>query len=333
MLNKKSILITGGTGSFGRAFIKEILKSFPKIRRLVIFSRDELKQFEMSKEFPEKKYPMIRYFIGDIRDRFRLQRAFQDIDIVIHAAALKQVPTAEYNPMEVIKTNINGSNNVISAAIENNIQNVLALSTDKASNPINLYGSTKLASDKLFIAGNGYSGFNRTKFSIVRYGNVMGSRGSIIPFLLSQKENSNYFTITDAKMTRFMTNLDSAVKLVWKVFEDMEGGEIYVEKNPSVKIIDIAKAIDPKKKIKFIGIRPGEKIHEIMISSDDSRYTYSYKDYFKILPSINDWNYDKSRIKKGKKVKLGFEYISNNNASWISHKDINKWIKSNSSDF
>ena len=327
---KKNILITGGTGSFGKKFLKMTLRKYnPK--KIVIYSRDEMKQWELSKEYKNDK--RIRFFIGDVRDKERLNRALDGIDYVVHAAALKIVPTAEYDPFETVKTNIIGAMNIIDNCINRKIKKVVALSTDKAVNPVNLYGSTKLASDKLFIAGNGYSGFNRTKFSIVRYGNVMGSRGSIIPFLLSQKENSNYFTITDAKMTRFMTNLDSAVKLVWKVFEDMEGGEIYVEKNPSVKIIDIAKAIDPIKKIKFIGIRPGEKIHEIMISSDDSRYTYSYKDYFKILPSINDWNYDKSRIKKGKKVKLGFEYISNNNSNWISHKDINKWIKSNSSDF
>ena len=330
MKSKQNILITSGTGSFGKKFLDMTLKKYnPK--KIVVFSRDEMKQWELSKKY--KNESRIRFFIGDVRDKERLNRALDGIDYVVHAAALKIVPTAEYDPFETVKTNIVGAMNIIDNCINRKIKKVVALSTDKAVNPVNLYGSTKLASDKLFIAGNGYSGFNRTKFSIVRYGNVMGSRGSIIPFLLSQKKNSNYFTITDAKMTRFMTNLDSAVKLVWKVFEDMEGGEIYVEKNPSVKIIDIAKAIDPKKKIKFIGIRPGEKIHEIMISSDDSRYTYSYKDYFKILPSINDWNYDKSRIKKGKKVKLGFEYISNNNASWISHKDINKWIRSNSSDF
>lgn len=330
MKSRQNILITGGTGSFGKKFLDMTLKKYnPK--KIVVFSRDEMKQWELSKKY--KNESRIRFFIGDVRDKDRLNRALDGIDYVVHAAALKIVPTAEYDPFETVKTNIVGAMNIIDNCINRKIKKVVALSTDKAVNPVNLYGSTKLASDKLFIAGNGYSGFNRTKFSIVRYGNVMGSRGSIIPFLLSQKENSNYFTITDAKMTRFMTNLDSAVKLVWKVFEDMEGGEIYVEKNPSVKIIDIAKAIDPKKKIKFIGIRPGEKIHEIMISSDDSRYTYSYKDYFKILPSINDWNYDKSRIKKGKKVKLGFEYISNNNSNWISHKHINKWIKSNSSDF
>ncbi len=324
----KSLLITGGTGSFGKAVVKKFLDS--KIKRILIFSRDEKKQDDMRKEFNN---PKLSFFLGDVRNYNSINLAMKNVDIVFHAAALKIVPTAEYDPFETVKTNIVGAMNIIDNCINRKIKKVVALSTDKAVNPVNLYGSTKLASDKLFIAGNGYSGFNRTKFSIVRYGNVMGSRGSIIPFLLSQKENSNYFTITDAKMTRFMTNLDSAVKLVWKVFEDMEGREIYVEKNPSVKIIDIAKAIDPKKKIKFIGIRPGEKIHEIMISSDDSRYTYSYKDYFKILPSINDWNYDKSRIKKGKKVKLGFEYISNNNSNWISHKHINKWIKSNSSDF
>ena len=268
-------------------------------------------------------------FLGDVRDKDRLNRALDGIDYVVHAAALKIVPSAEYDPFETVKTNILGAMNIIDNSINRKIKKVVALSTDKAVNPVNLYGSTKLASDKLFIAGNTYSGFNQTKFSIVRYGNVLGSRGSIIPFLLNQKKEKNFFTITDIKMTRFVTTLESAVKLVWKVFDDMTGGEIYVDKNPSVKIIDIAKAIDFKKKIKFIGIRPGEKINETMISSEDSRYTYDYKDYYKILPSINGWNSDKKKIKSGKKVNLGFEYSSDLNSNWMTMNQIKNWIKKN----
>ena len=323
---KKNILITGGTGSFGKKFLEMTLKKHnPK--KIVVFSRDEMKQWELSKKYKNEK--RVRFFIGDVRDKERLNRALDGIDCVVHAAALKIVPTAEYDPFETVKTNIIGAMNIIDNCINRKIKKVVALSTDKAVNPINLYGSTKLASDKLFIAGNSYSGFNKTKFSIVRYGNVMGSRGSIIPFLLSQNKEKNFFTITDNKMTRFMTNLESAVKLVWNVFDDMQGGEIYVEKNPSVKITDIAKAINPNKKIKIIGIRPGEKINEIMISQDDSRYTYSYKNYFKILPSINNWSLDKSRIKNGKKVKLGFEYISDTNNVWMNQSQIKKWILKN----
>ncbi len=326
----QNILITGGTGSFGKRFLEMTLKKYnPK--KIVVFSRDEMKQWELSKKY--KNEERVRFFIGDVRDKDRLNRALDGIDCVVHAAALKIVPIAEYDPFETVKTNIIGAMNIIDNCINRKIKKVVALSTDKAVNPVNLYGSTKLASDKLFIAGNAYSGVNKTRFSIVRYGNVMGSRGSVIPFFLTQKLEKKYFTLTDTRMTRFMTNLDSAVKLVWKAFDDMEGGEIYVEKNPSVKIIDIAKAIDSKKEIKITGIRPGEKIHEVMISSDDSRYTYGYKDYFKILPSINRWNFDKSRIKNGKKVKLGFEYTSNQNSSWIDQKYIKKWIKNNSQNF
>lgn len=326
MKSQQNILITGGTGSFGKKFLEMTLKKYnPK--KIVVFSRDEMKQWELSKEYKNEK--RVRFFIGDVRDKDRLNRALDGIDCVVHAAALKIVPTAEYDPFETVKTNVIGAMNIIDNCINRKIKKVVALSTDKAVNPVNLYGSTKLASDKLFIAGNNYSGYNRTKFSIVRYGNVMGSRGSIIPFLLSQKKEKNFFSITDLNMTRFMTTLESAVKLVWKVFDDMQGGEIYVEKNPSVKIIDIAKAIDNKKKLKIIGIRPGEKIHEIMISKDDSRYTYSYKDFYKILPLINNWNLDKTRIKGGKKVKLGFEYISSVNSSWMNDTKIKNWIEKN----
>ena len=326
MKKNQNILITGGTGSFGKNFLKLTLRKFyPK--KIVVYSRDEMKQWELSKEYANDK--RVRFFIGDVRDKERLNRALDGIDYVVHAAALKIVPTAEYDPFETVKTNIIGAMNIIDTCINRKIKKVVALSTDKAVNPVNLYGSTKLASDKLFIAGNGYSGFNKTKFSIVRYGNVMGSRGSIIPFLLSQNKEKNFFTITDNKMTRFMTNLESAVKLVWNVFDDMQGGEIYVEKNPSVKIIDIAKAINPKKKIKIIGIRPGEKINEVMISQDDSRYTFVYKNYYKILPSINNWSLDKFRIKNGKKIKLGFEYTSDTNNTWMSQSQIKKWISKN----
>ena len=326
MKKNQNILITGGTGSFGKKFLKLTLRKFyPK--KIVVYSRDEMKQWELSKEYANDK--RVRFFIGDVRDKERLNRALDGIDYVVHAAALKIVPTAEYDPFETVKTNIIGAMNIIDTCINRKIKKVVALSTDKAVNPVNLYGSTKLASDKLFIAGNGYSGFNKTKFSIVRYGNVMGSRGSIIPFLLSQNKEKNFFTITDNKMTRFMTNLESAVKLVWNVFDDMQGGEIYVEKNPSVKIIDIAKAINPKKKIKIIGIRPGEKINEVMISQDDSRYTFVYKNYYKILPSINNWSLDKFRIKNGKKIKLGFEYTSDTNNTWMSQSQIKKWISKN----
>ena len=325
-MKRSNILITGGTGSFGKKFLEMTLKKYnPK--KIVIFSRDEMKQWELSKKYKLDK--RIRFLLGDVRDKERLNRALDGIDYVVHAAALKIVPTAEYDPFESVKTNIIGAMNLIDVCINRKIKKVVALSTDKAVNPINLYGSTKLASDKLFISGNAYSGYNKTKFSIVRYGNVLGSRGSIVPFLLNQKKNSKYFTITDKKMTRFVTTLEKAVELVWKAFIDMQGGEIYVDKNPSIKILDLAKAIDINKKIKFIGIRPGEKIDEMMISPEDSRFTYEFDDYFKILPMINNWNMDKKRIKKGKKVKLGFQYSSDVNSEWMPLNMIKNWIKEN----
>ena len=329
MLNKKSILITGGTGSFGRAFVKEILKSFPKIRRLVIFSRDELKQFEMSKEFPEKKYPMIRYFIGDIRDRFRLQRAFQDIDIVIHAAALKQVPTAEYNPMEFVQTNVIGAQNVIEAAIEKKVKKVIALSTDKAAAPINLYGATKLCSDKLFVAANNYSGLKNLSFSVVRYGNVMGSRGSVIPFFIQQAKNGK-LSITDPDMTRFNITLKESINMVLFVLKYSKGGEIFVPKIPSYKIIDLAKAICPNCKFEKIGIRQGEKIHEEMITSSDSFSTVDIGKYYVILPAnkkkfIHFYS-TKFRLKT---VSKGFSYNSGNNKKFLTVLDLKKLIKIN----
>ena len=310
MHKNSSILITGGSGSFGQSFVPLTLKKYnPK--RLVIFSRDEMKQWEMAKLF--KNDPRVRFFIGDIRDKNRLDRALYKIDYVVHAAAIKIVPTAEYNPFECINTNINGAMNLIEASIDQKIKKIVALSTDKASSPINLYGATKFASDKLFTSSNSsYAGGHKTSFAVVRYGNVIGSRGSIIPLFMSLK-NQKELPITDVRMTRFMISLYQGVELVWHAFEDMVGGEIYVKKIPSMKIIDIAKVIAPNAKHKIIGIRPGEKMHEEMISKDDSNSTYEYSHYYKILPQINEWAKDKFRIKKGKKVPHGFHYSSDNN--------------------
>jgi UDP-N-acetylglucosamine 4,6-dehydratase (inverting) len=326
MLKNSSILITGGTGSFGLYFVALTLKKYnPK--RLVIFSRDEIKQWEMAKLFEAD--PRLRFFIGDVRDKNRLHRALHKIDFAVHAAAIKIVPTAEYNPFECIKTNINGAMNLIDACIDQDVKQVVALSTDKASSPINLYGATKLASDKLFIASNSsYAQGHKTCFSIVRYGNVMGSRGSIIPFFMSLKDRGE-LPITHERMTRFMVPLDQAVELVWYAFEDMLGGEIYVRKTPSMKIIDIAKVIAPKAKQKIIGIRPGEKLHEQMIGSDDANSTYEYLKYFKILPQINRWEKDKLRIKNGKKVPEGFIYSSDKNSEWMTKSNFQKWFDTN----
>ena len=324
MLKNSSILITGGTGSFGHTFVPLTLKKYNP-RRLVIFSRDEMKQWEMAKLFPDDK--RVRFFIGDVRDKDRLYRALQGIDFVIHAAATKIVPTAEYNPFECIKTNVNGAMNLIDACIDQRVKKVVALSTDKASSPINLYGSTKLASDKLFVASNSsYAGAHKTIFSVVRYGNVMGSRGSVIPFFLSIKDQK-VLPITDNRMTRFMISLEQGVELVWHALKDMLGGEIYVKKIPSMKIIDIAKVISPKAKHKIIGIRPGEKLHEQMIGSDDSYFTYEFADYYKILPHINHWK-DNLIVKTGKKVPSGFIYSSDNNKEWMTKTQLQKWIKS-----
>ncbi len=325
-LKNSSILITGGTGSFGHSFVPLTLKKYnPK--RLVIFSRDEMKQWEMQKLF--KDDPRVRFFIGDVRDKSRLHRALHGVDFVVHAAATKIVPTAEYNPFECIKTNVNGAMNVIDASIDQNVKKVVALSTDKASSPINLYGATKLASDKLFVASNSsYASDDQTRFSVVRYGNVMGSRGSVIPFFLSIKDDQE-IPITDERMTRFMISLDQGVKFVWQAFENMIGGEIYVKKIPSMKIIDIANVIAPKAKLKIIGIRPGEKLHEQMISSDDSYSTYEYSGYYKILPQIYDWGNDNFRIEDGKKVSENFNYSSDNNKDWMTKIDFQKWIEAN----
>ena len=326
MLKNSSILITGGTGSFGHSFVPLTLKKYnPK--RLVIFSRDEMKQWEMAKLFKDDK--RVRFFIGDVRDKNRLHRALNKVDFVIHAAATKIVPTAEYNPFECIKTNVNGAMNIIDACIDQGVKRVVALSTDKASSPINLYGASKLASDKLFVASNSsYASSHKTIFAIVRYGNVIGSRGSIIPYFLSMKKKTT-IPITDVRMTRFMITLKQGVQLVWKAFEDMIGGEIYVKKIPSIKVTDIASVVAPNATQKIIGIRPGEKLHEQMISSEDSYSTYGYSSYFKILPQINDWSLDKKRIGRGVKVPDGFIYRSDLNSEWMKKSELRKWIKNN----
>ncbi len=326
MLKNSSILITGGTGSFGSAFVPLTLKKYnPK--RLVIFSRDEMKQWEMSKKFYNDS--RVRFFIGDMRDKDRLHHALHGVDFVVHAAATKIVPTAEYNPFECIKTNVEGAMNLIDASIDQKVKKIVALSTDKACSPINLYGASKLASDKLFIASNSsYASGHKTIFSVVRYGNVMGSRGSIIPFFMSIK-NQKTIPITDERMTRFMISLEQGVNLVWHALENMRGGEIYVKKIPSIKITDIARSIAPNSKFKIIGIRPGEKIHEQMISVEDSSTTYEYKEYFKILPQINNWAVDKKRIKNGKKVREGFIYSSETNSDWMTKNQFMKWINAN----
>jgi UDP-N-acetylglucosamine 4,6-dehydratase/5-epimerase len=326
MLKNSSILITGGTGSFGKTFVPLTLKKFnPK--RLIIFSRDEMKQWEMQKQFKDDK--RVGFFIGDVRDKDRLHRALNGVDYVVHAAATKIVSTAEYNPFECIKTNVNGAMNLIDVCIDQGVKRVVALSTDKASSPINLYGASKLASDKLFIASNSsYAAGTQTSFAVVRYGNVMGSRGSVIPFFLSTKDQ-NELTITDERMTRFMISLEQGVELVWHAFEDMIGGEIYVKKIPSIKVTDIARVIAPKAKHKIIGIRPGEKLHEQMISAEDSEYTYEYSSYYKILPQINDWAKDTKRIKQGTKVPSGFIYSSDNNSDWMSIEELKDWVNAN----
>jgi UDP-N-acetylglucosamine 4,6-dehydratase/5-epimerase len=326
MLTNSSILITGGTGSFGHNFVPLTLKKYnPK--RLVIFSRDEMKQWEMAKLF--KDDPRVRFFIGDVRDKDRLHRALHNVDFVVHAAATKIVPTAEYNPFECIKTNVNGAMNLIDTCIDQNVKRVVALSTDKASSPINLYGATKLAADKLFIASNSsYAGGHKTSFSIVRYGNVMGSRGSVIPFFMSLKDQGT-LPLTDVRMTRFLISLDQAVELVWHAIDDMLGGEIYVKKIPSMKVLDIAGVVAPKAKHEIIGLRPGEKLHEQMISAEDSYSTYEYSNYYKILPQINEWKKDNLRIKDGVKVSEGFSYCSDDNSEWMTKSELKTWIDAN----
>jgi len=324
-LNESSILITGGTGSFGEEFIPMTLQRFNP-RKMIVYSRDEMKQWEMAKKFGGD--PRVRFFIGDVRDKDRLSRAVDDVDYVVHAAATKIVPTAEYNPFECIKTNIIGAMNLIDACIDKGVKQVVALSTDKASSPVSLYGATKLASDKLFVAGNSYSGGVGTRFSVVRYGNVMGSRGSVIPYFLSLREKAE-LPITDERMTRFMITLKQGVELVWHAFNDMHGGEIYVKKIPSMKVVDLARTIAPQSRHKIIGIRPGEKLHEQMISPEDSYSTYEYQEHFKILPAINSWDTCEERIKDGKKVADGFSYTSDNNCQWMSPEQLRAWIEIN----
>lgn len=325
MLKNSSILLTGGTGSFGHTFVPMTLAKYnPK--RLVIYSRDEMKQWEMSKLYADD--PRVRFFIGDIRDKERLSRALDGIDFVVHAAATKIVPTAEYNPFECVKTNINGAMNLIDACIDRGVKRVIALSTDKASSPANLYGATKLASDKLFVAGNSYAGGHDTRFGVVRYGNVMGSRGSVIPFFLSLA-SKGVLPITDHRMTRFMITLEEGVELVWHAFEDMVGGEVYVKKIPSMKVVDTAYACGPNAKQEIVGIRPGEKLHEQMIGIEDAPYTYEYPEHFKILPAIYNWSDDAHRIKNGVKVAEDFIYSSDNNKEWMDVESLQVWIKAN----
>jgi UDP-N-acetylglucosamine 4,6-dehydratase len=325
MLTNASILITGGTGSFGHTFVPLTLAKYNP-RRLVIFSRDEMKQWEMAKIYGNDL--RVRFFIGDVRDKDRLVRALHGVDYVVHAAATKIVPTAEYNPFECIKTNIIGAMNLIDACIDQGVKRVVALSTDKASSPANLYGATKLASDKMFVAGNSYSGQEVTRFAVVRYGNVMGSRGSVIPFF-SSIADKGVLPITDARMTRFMITLEQGVDLVWHAFDDMVGGEIYVKKIPSMKITDIALAVAPDARQEIIGIRPGEKLHEQMIGSEDALYTYAYPEHYKILPAIHQWSEDPQRINGGVKVPADFTYSSDNNSEWMSVDALKMWIEQN----
>lgn len=328
MLTGSSILITGGTGSFGHVFLRETLDKFNP-SRIVVFSRDEMKQWEMAKLYKDDS--RVRFFIGDVRDKERLHRALHGVDFVVHAAATKIVPTAEYNPFECVKTNVHGAMNLIDAAIDQNVKGVVALSTDKASSPINLYGATKLTSDKLFIAGNSYGQAQGTRFSVVRYGNVMGSRGSVIPLFVQQVNENSRVSVTDPRMTRFMITLEQGVELVWHAFEDMCGGEIYVKKIPSMDILKIVEAVDPKVEIDVVGIRPGEKLHEQMIGIEDAPFTYEFETYLKILPSINNWSEDPLRINKGKRVSDGFCYTSNNNSEWMSVQKLRNWMIRNKS--
>ena len=325
MFNDKTILITGGTGSFGKKFTRMTLDQFQP-KKIIILSRDEMKQWEMTRQFQSDE--RIRFFLGDVRDRERLYRAMDGVDFVVHAAATKIVPTAEYNPFECVKTNVIGAMNVIDACIDKGVTKVVALSTDKASSPINLYGATKLTSDKLFVAGNAYAGEHDTSFSVVRYGNVMGSRGSVIPFFIERKA-TGVIPITDNRMTRFMITLEQGVDLVWKAFSDMVGGEIYVKKIPSMAVTELASVIAPNATHEIVGIRPGEKLHEQMIGLEDAPFTYEYSSYFKILPNLNDWLDDPNRIKAGVKVPKNFAYESDTNPDWMSKNELKEWLESN----
>ncbi|MCY2686951.1 UDP-N-acetylglucosamine 4,6-dehydratase (inverting) [Salinimicrobium sp. TH3] len=327
MLQNKSLLITGGTGSLGKALTNHILKKYPNIKKLIIFSRDEQKQFQMAQEFPSDQYPQIRFFIGDVRDKERLVRAFKDVDYVIHAAAMKHVHLAEYNPDECIKTNVGGAQNVVHACLETGVERVVALSTDKACAPINLYGATKLTSDKLFIAANNIKGWNPIKFSVVRYGNVMGSNGSVIPFFMDKREEG-VLPITDPEMTRFNISLQGGVDMVMHALENAWGGELFVPKIPSYKIMDVAEAIGPDCEKKIVGIRPGEKLHEEMITPSDSFYTYDLGKYYTILPSNPRWNLEEFKEKfNAKKVPQGFRYNSEENAEWETVDSLRSLIK------
>ena len=328
MFDNANILITGGTGSFGHEFVKKILKNYSP-KRLIVFSRDEMKQWEMAKLYPDTN--VLRFFIGDVRDKDRLHRALAGVDYVVHAAATKIVPIAEYNPFECVKTNVIGAMNVIDATIDQKVKKVIALSTDKASSPINLYGATKLASDKLFTASNAYAGEHGTRFSVVRYGNVMGSRGSVIPFFIDMRSTGE-LPITDFRMTRFLISLPEAVDTVISAFEEMTGSEVFVRKIPSIKIVDLAKAIGPKCRLKEIGMRPGEKLHEQLISSDEAPYTYEFNRHFKILSPINGWSLCKKRTKGGIKVNESFFYTSDNNPNWLKNAELNEWLRSNDND-
>ncbi len=326
MLNGKSVLITGGTGSFGKEFAETLLRDYPEIQRIVVYSRDEYKQFQMNNMQPFAGSKKMRYFIGDVRDQQRLYRAFDGVDIVVHAAALKQVPSCEYNPFEAVKTNVMGAENVINAAIDKNVKKVVALSTDKACAPINLYGATKLCSDKMFIGGNAYVGSKDTRFSVVRYGNVAGSRGSVIPYFRSLiTANVRELPITDVRMTRFWLKLQQAVEMVLAALEVMCGGELFVRKTPSMKIVDLAASMAPGLKIKEIGIRPGEKIHEMMISKDDSANTLDFGRYYIIQPSVHWWK-PGAYMKKGASVDGEFEYHSGNNTDWLSIEQMREMI-------
>ena len=325
MLSNKTILITGGTGSFGHTFIPMTLEKYNP-RKIIVFSRDEMKQWEMAKLFKDDS--RVNFLIGDVRDKDRLYRALDGVDYVVHAAATKIVPTAEYDPFECVKTNVIGAMNLIDACIDKSVKRIVALSTDKASSPANLYGATKLASDRLFVSGNSYCGAHDTSFSVVRYGNVMGSRGSVIPFFMSIAEDG-ILPITDNRMTRFMISLEEAVELVWHAFDDMKGGEIYVKKIPSMKVTDVALAVDDKARQEEVGIRPGEKLHEQMIGPEDALYTYEYPGHFKILPSIHDWSLDPERIGNGKKVDQNFMYCSDTNTEWMEISELRQWIEVN----
>lgn len=326
-LNDKTLLITGGTGSFGQAFVKEVLNRFPQVRRLIVYSRDELKQFEMAQKFPESEYPAMRYFIGDVRDADRLRRALEGVDIVVHAAALKQVPAAEYNPFECIKTNIMGAQNLIEACLDRGVHNVVALSTDKAAAPVNLYGATKLASDKLFTAANNIKGSRDIRFSVVRYGNVMGSRGSVIPFFMARRD-SGVLPVTDPAMTRFNISLDEGVAMVLWALEHAEGGEIFVPKIPSYRITDVAQAIGPSCEQRIVGIRPGEKLHEEMITASDSPSTVDLGAYYAILPTSGRYTMDEYCARHGAApVATGFYYSSDINPDFLSVDQLRTLIR------